>query len=291
MVEQVAAIDCGTNTIKLLIGALPEVAVREMRMVRLGEGVDRSGELSPAALERTFAAIDEYAALIRAHGVTRVRFCATSATRDARNADVFVAGVRARLGIEPEVVSGEEEAALAFDGAVHSLAVPPTPPVLVIDIGGGSTELIVGERRPTQVVSLDVGSVRLTERHLHSIRAGDAPTADEVDACVADVERHLDGIPVDVTSAATVLGVAGTVTTIAGGVLGLGTDRGPTEPAVIPVADVHALVARLAAMTVAERRALPWMHPGRADVIVAGALILDRVLSAIRCPRPGRLAD
>ena len=121
----VAAIDCGTNTIKLLIGALPEVAVREMRMVRLGEGVDRTGELAPAALERAFAALDEYAVLIRDHGATRVRFCATSATRDARNADVFVAGVRARLGIEPEVVSGEEEAALAFDGAVRSLARPP----------------------------------------------------------------------------------------------------------------------------------------------------------------------
>jgi exopolyphosphatase / guanosine-5'-triphosphate,3'-diphosphate pyrophosphatase len=280
--EVVAAIDCGTNTIKLLVGALPQVSVREMRMVRLGEGVDRTGELSPAALERTFAALDEYAVLIREHGATRVRFCATSATRDARNADVFVAGVRARLGIEPEVVSGEEEAALAFDGAVRSLATSPAPPALVIDIGGGSTELILGDEVPISVLSLDLGSVRLTERHLHGVVAGDPPTADEVAACVGDIERHLDSSSVDIASAATVVGVAGTITTIAGGVLGLTTDRGPVEPVVVPVADVHALVERLLAMTVAERRALPWMHPGRADVIAGGALMLDRVLARAR---------
>ena len=270
----VAAIDCGTNTIKLLVGALPEVAVREMRMVRLGEGVDRSGELAEGALERAFAALDEYAALIREHGATRVRFVATSATRDARNAAVFTAGVRDRLGVEPEVVTGAQEAALAYDGAVRSLDPPPSPPVLVIDIGGGSTELILGTGRPQSVVSLDVGSVRLTERHL----ASDPPTAAEVAALTDEVDRLLDGVTVDLTAPATVVGVAGTITTIAGGVLGLSTDRGPTEAVTIAVADVHAMVERLVSMTVAERRDLPWMHPGRADVIAAGALILDRVL-------------
>ncbi len=271
---RVAAIDCGTNTIKLLIGDLPDVAVREMRMVRLGEGVDRSGELSEAALARTFAALDEYAALIREHGVTRVRFVATSATRDARNAGVFIAGVRDRLGIEPEVVTGEEEAALAYDGAVRSLHPQPAAPVLVIDIGGGSTELILGTDRPESVVSLDVGSVRLTERHL----ASDPPTATEVAALTDEVDRLLDGVSVDLTAPATVVGVAGTITTIAGGVLGLDTDRGPTEPVTLEVADVQAVVERLVSMTVGERRDLAWMHPGRADVIAAGALILARVL-------------
>ena len=141
----VAAIDCGTNTIKLLIGDLPDVAVRENRMVRLGQGVDATGRLAPEALERAFAAIDEYAVLIADHGVERLRFCATSATRDAENSAEFTAGVRARLGIDPEVLSGDEEARLAFDGALGG--VDPTPePVLVIDIGGGSTELILGTR-------------------------------------------------------------------------------------------------------------------------------------------------
>ena len=215
----VAAIDCGTNTIKLLIGELPDVAVREMRMVRLGQGVDRTGRLADEALERTFAAIDEYAALIAAHGVPpeRIRFCATSATRDAANGDVFAAGVRQRLGVAPEVISGAEEAALAFDGAVRNLRTPPETPVLVVDIGGGSTELILGTDAPESAHSMDIGSVRLHERHLHS----DPPTADEVAACVADIDAHLDACPVDVPRAATVVGVAGTVTTVAAAVLDL----------------------------------------------------------------------
>ena len=277
MIETVAAIDCGTNTIKLLIGALPDVAVREMRMVRLGQGVDTTGVLSREALDRAFAALDEYAALIAEHGATRIRFCATSATRDARNAAVFTDGVRARLGIEPEVVTGDEEAALAYDGAVRHLAGRPPSPVLVVDVGGGSTELILGDSSPRQVVSMDIGSVRLHERHL----ADDPPTRAQVAACTRDVDEHLDRCGLDPGTAATVIGVAGTVTTLAGGLLGLGTDRGPTEPVVVAVDAVRDLVGRLLAMPVAERRALAWMHPGRADVIGAGALILDRVLSRV----------
>ncbi|MGZ6754593.1 MAG: Ppx/GppA phosphatase family protein [Nocardioides sp.] len=277
MSAPVAAIDCGTNTIKLLVGSLPEVAVRESRMVRLGQGVDRTGRLSEEALSRTFAAIEEYAALVAAHGVApeRIRFCATSATRDSANAEEFAAGVRARLGVTPEVLSGDEEAALAFAGAVRALAVPPAAPVLVVDIGGGSTELILGDTAPGSADSMDIGSVRLHERHLHS----DPPTAAEVAACVADIDAALDACPVPAVDAATVVGVAGTVTTVAAGVLDLPAyDREAIDQQVLPVDAVHVLVERLVAMPVAERLALPWMHPGRADVIDAGALILSRVL-------------
>ena len=276
--ETVAAFDCGTNTVKLLIGALPDVAVRETRIVRLGQGVDATGRLADDALERTFAALDDYAALVREHGATRIRFCATSATRDAENSDVFVDGVRARLGVTPEVLSGAEEAELAFDGAVRHLRDQPELPVLVVDIGGGSTELIRGASvtaPPSAVHSMDIGSVRLHERHLRS----DPPTRAEVTACVADIERHLDACPVSLARAATVIGVAGTVTTVAAGVLGLPAyDRDAIDQAVLPVNEVHAMVDLLVGMTVAERLTLPWLHPGRADVIDAGALILSRVL-------------
>lgn len=274
---RVAAIDCGTNTIKLLIGDLPDVAVREMRIVRLGQGVDATGRLADDALERTFAAIDEYAELIAAHDVERIRFCATSASRDADNAEEFVAGVRARLGVDPEVVSGDEEAALAFDGAVRNLRATPEEPVLVVDIGGGSTELVLGTTSggPQAAVSLDIGSVRQHERHLHS----DPPAAEEVEACVADVDDHLDRSPVPLRDAATVVGVAGTVTTVGAGVLDLAAyDRALVDQAVLRVDDVHRLANRLIAMPRAARLDLPWLHPGRADVIGAGVLVLDRVL-------------
>ena len=274
----VAAIDCGTNTVKLLIGALPEVAVRETRIVRLGQGVDATGRLADDALERTFAALDEYAALLREHDVDRIRFCATSATRDAENAEVFTDGVRARLGVTPEVLSGAEEAELAFAGAVRHLRDEPALPVLVLDIGGGSTELIRGASSsapPSAAHSMDIGSVRLHERHLRS----DPPTMAEVTACVGDIERHLDACPVSPARAGTVVGVAGTVTSVAAGVLGLPAyDRDAIDQAVLPLEQVHAMVDRLVGMTVAERLALPWLDPGRADVIDAGALILSRVL-------------
>lgn len=274
----IAAIDCGTNTIKLLIGALPHVAVREMRIVRLGQDLDRTGRIADEALVRAFAAIDEYAALIAEHDVTRIRFCATSATRDASNAAVFAAGVLERLGVEPEVVSGSEEAALSFDGAVRNLKTAPVGPVLVIDIGGGSTELILGSARsaaPESSHSMNIGSVRLHERHLHS----DPPSVEEVAACVADIDRELDACPVDLALAATAVGVAGTVTTVAAGVLDLPAyDRTAIDQVELRIADVHTMADRLVRMTVAERLKLPYLHPGRADVIDAGALILSRIL-------------
>ncbi|WP_243059102.1 Ppx/GppA phosphatase family protein [Nocardioides sp. SR21] len=277
MRARVAAIDCGTNTIKLLIGALPDVDVREMRMVRLGQDLDRTGVIADAALERAFGAIDEYAELIRSYDVPpeRVRFVATSATRDAANAAVFVAGVRERLGVEPEVVSGEEEAALAFDGALRNLKHTPTGPVLVVDIGGGSTELILGRTGPEASVSMDIGSVRLHERHLHA----DPPTAGQVAACRADIDAHLDAAGVDPTAATTVIGVAGTVTQLAAVALDLPAyDRAAVDQAVLPTGLVLATVDLLLSMSHDSRRSIPSMHPGRADVIGAGVLILGQVL-------------
>jgi exopolyphosphatase / guanosine-5'-triphosphate,3'-diphosphate pyrophosphatase len=281
----VAAIDCGTNSIKVLIGTVRDdgqldVALRDSRVVRLGQGVDRTGVLADEALERTFAAIDELAGMLRDHGVPseRVRFCATSATRDASNAAVFAEGVRRRLGIEPEVLSGDEEAALVYAGAITAQVPMPPEPVLVVDIGGGSTELVLGHGEDRQSVSMDIGSVRLHERHLHA----DPPTAAEVAACVADIDRHLDdaGIPLD--RARTVIGTSGTIKTIACGVLGLASyDREAFDRAVLPNAATASFVDDLLALTVEERRALPYMHPGRADVIGAGALIWTRILDRV----------
>ncbi|WP_307853659.1 Ppx/GppA phosphatase family protein [Nocardioides palaemonis] len=281
----VAAIDCGTNSIKILVGRVRpdggmDVVLRDSRVVRLGQGVDRTGELADEALERTFGAIDEFAAVVAEHGVPaeRLRFCATSATRDARNAAVFAEGVRVRLGVEPEVLSGDEEAALVYAGAIAGRAGAPEEPVLVVDIGGGSTELVLGEGGRRTAVSMDVGSVRLHERHLH----GDPPTADEVAACVADVDAALDASGVPLEQARTVIGTSGTIKTLACGVLALPTyDRDAFDGAELSNAETARFVADLVAMSVDERRALPYMHPGRADVIDAGALIWDRILRRV----------
>jgi exopolyphosphatase/guanosine-5'-triphosphate,3'-diphosphate pyrophosphatase len=281
----VAAIDCGTNSIKVLVGRVLDggrldVVLRDSRVVRLGQGVDRTGVIADEALERTFAAIDELGGMIRHHGVPpeRVRFCATSATRDAANAEVFREGVRRRLGIEPEVLSGDEEAALVYAGAIAAQDPLPTGPVLVVDIGGGSTELVLGRGDDRQSVSMDIGSVRLHERHLHT----DPPTPAEVAACVADVDRHLEESGIPLGRAHTVIGTSGTIKTIACGVLGLATyDRQAFDQAALPNAATASYVDELLAMTVAERRALPYMHPGRADVIGAGALIWTGILARV----------
>ena len=300
LMTRVAAVDCGTNTIKLLVADLdPEGGeaaelVRESRMVRLGQGVDRTGRLADVALARVFAAVEEYAALISRHDVDVVRFCATSASRDASNAAVFADGVEERLGVRPEVVSGADEARLSFAGATRQLPAVPSP-VLVVDIGGGSTELVLGRVASSSAASSaaadrtggvvesgqsrDIGSVRLTERHLHS----DPPASSEIDAARATIAAALDTLPaegVDLGHARTVVAVSGTGLTLAAAVLDLpGLDRARLDGAVVPVAGVSQAASRLLAMTVAERRELPYMHPGRADVIGAGALILDAVLA------------
>ncbi len=288
----VAAIDCGTNSIKVLIGSRRDdgtlgVVVRDSRVVRLGQGVDRTGMLADEALERTFAAVDEFAGIIRSHGIPpeRIRFCATSATRDASNAAVFAEGVRRLLGVEPDVLSGEEEAALVFAGAIAAQSPMPAEPVLVVDIGGGSTELVLGggedRHSISHSISLDIGSVRLHERHLHS----DPPTAAEVAACVADIDTHLDGSGIPLGRAGSVIGTSGTIKTLACGVLELGAyDRDAFDRAVLSNATTTDFVDRLVAMSVDERRALPYMHPGRADVIGAGALIWSGILARVPVP-------
>ncbi|MDQ6934432.1 MAG: exopolyphosphatase [Actinomycetota bacterium] len=280
---RVAAYDCGTNSLRLLVADLDEHGFRidelerEMRIVRLGEGVDSAGRITDAAMGRVFAAVEELMALAGRHDVTRTRFCATSAARDADNAADFLAGVRDRIGVEPEVLDGDEEARLSFAGATRSLAADLAEPYLVIDIGGGSTELILGDAESgvRQAESLDIGSVRLTERHLHQ----DPATGDELLAAARDIDAALDDCHVDLSRAGGVVGVAGTVTTIAAGALGLEAyDRARIHHSVLDIAAVQETVAALLAMSVEQRRSLGYMHPGRADVIGAGGLILDRVL-------------
>ncbi|KAA1422768.1 Ppx/GppA family phosphatase [Mumia zhuanghuii] len=281
MTRRVAAVDCGTNSIRLLVTDLDADAgtaddlVRRMEIVRLGYGVDRTGHLDERALARTFAACEDYAGVIAEAGVERVRFVATSATRDADNAEEFAAGVQERLGVRPDVVSGAEEAALSYAGAVRDLP-GVEQPVLVVDLGGGSTELILGHDGVADAEhSLDIGSVRMTERHLRS----DPPTADEIAACVADVDAALEGVRVDVGTARTLVGVAGTITTVAALVLGLEEyDSARIHHARLAVPDVVAACDRIVAAPVEERRSWPFMHPGRADVIGGGALIVARLL-------------
>jgi exopolyphosphatase / guanosine-5'-triphosphate,3'-diphosphate pyrophosphatase len=275
----VAAIDCGTNSARLLISSGGVDIVREMRVVRLGQGVDRTGRLAPEAIERTRVVLVDYARLIAAHDVAAVRMVATSASRDAANRDDFVRMVVGVLGVEPEVISGAEEAALSFAGAAAGLPGVPAP-LLVADIGGGSTELVLGSPGGhLRSHSMDVGCVRMTERHLHD----DPPTDAQIEATVTDlravIARASQDVPI--TRAATFVGVAGTVTTVAAIVLRL--DRYRPEAihgSSITALQVHDVTDRLLGLTRAERLALPVMHPGRADVIAGGALVLRTLMQA-----------
>jgi exopolyphosphatase/guanosine-5'-triphosphate,3'-diphosphate pyrophosphatase len=281
---RVAAIDCGTNSIRLLIadvegregvaGGLTDV-VRRMEIVRLGEGVDRTGRLAPEAIDRTRRALAGYAKEIADHGVRRVRMCATSASRDAANAAHFTAMVRTTLGADPEVITGEEEARLSFTGAVSGLTAPG--PYLVVDIGGGSTEFVVGDDAVRHAVSVDIGCVRMTERHLH----GDPPTPEQVAAAERDITAAVDTAlrVVSGHGTATLVGLAGSVTTVAALALGLNEyDPARIQHSRIGYDDVAKVTADLLGATVADRRDLPVMHQGRADVIAAGALILRIVM-------------
>jgi exopolyphosphatase / guanosine-5'-triphosphate,3'-diphosphate pyrophosphatase len=283
--SRVAAIDCGTNSIRLLVadvdaaGNLTELD-RRMEVVRLGQGVDRTGELAPEALERTLAATRQYAAAIEAAGVRRVRFVATSATRDARNRDEFFDGVRAALGVDVEVITGAEEAQLSFRGATGAVAEAHAGPFLVVDLGGGSTELVLGTGSVDASVSMDVGSVRMTERHLHS----DPPSAAEIAAARADVRAHLDDAAraVPLAKTATLVGLAGSITTVTAHALGLSEYRRErVNQAELPVQAVLDSCAALVEAPRAERAAMGFLHPGRVDVIAAGALVWSEVITRV----------
>jgi exopolyphosphatase/guanosine-5'-triphosphate,3'-diphosphate pyrophosphatase len=286
-VTRVAAIDCGTNTARLLVADLDArrgTAVdvhRVETIVRLGEDVDRTRRLADGALTRTYAALETYAGLIRSAGVGRTRCVATSAVRDASNHDDFVAGVQAIIGVRPDVITGDEEARLSYDGATRGLpeqeGVSARAPLLVVDVGGGSTELVVGadDDAPPQGTSLDIGSVRLTERHLHS----DPPTPGEVAAAVADVSAALDRAGLRLAKAGAMVGVSGTVTTMAAFVLGLDRyESSRVHHARLPAAGLLDACDRMLAMSVARRRRLGFMAAGRADVIGGGALVLAEVV-------------
>ncbi|RXR26823.1 Ppx/GppA family phosphatase [Oerskovia turbata] len=285
--SRVAAIDCGTNSIRLLVadvdpatGVLTELD-RRMEVVRLGQGVDRTGRLAPEALARTLDQAGEYARVIEELGATRTRFVATSATRDAENRGEFVEGVLARLGVEPEVVSGTEEAELSFRGATGVVAANHPGPFVVVDLGGGSTEVVLGTDAPEAAWSMDVGCVRMTERHLRS----DPPTAEEVAAARADVRAALDtaSLTVPLGKAATLVGLAGSVTTVTAHALGLERyDRDRIDGAVLSVEATLAACEDLLGRTRAEREALGFMHPGRVDVIGAGALVWAEVVRRVR---------
>ncbi|MGH3096545.1 MAG: exopolyphosphatase [Streptosporangiales bacterium] len=289
---RVAAIDCGTNSIRLLAADVDPVAGtlteldRRMEIVRLGQGVDRTGRLATDALDRTLAACERYAGVVRDLGITRVRMVATSATRDAANASEFVQGVHGVLGVDPEVVEGAEEAALSYLGATRELAGRDDLawPFLAVDIGGGSTEFVrASEGGAVRARSVDVGSVRLTERHL----ADDPPLAAQVESASRDIDAAiaLADEAVGLSDAGTLLGLAGTVTTLGGIALDLPAyDSARIHHSRMPAARVHEITRDLLRMSHAERAANAVIHPGRVDVIGAGALILDRIVSYTGVP-------
>ncbi|MBV9091420.1 MAG: Ppx/GppA family phosphatase [Mycobacteriaceae bacterium] len=282
--KRVAAIDCGTNSIRLLIadvldGRLHELH-RDMRIVRLGQGVDATGRFAPAALARTRSALDDYTALLRQFQVPKVRMVATSATRDAANREEFFAMTAEVLDFAvAEVITGEEEAALSFHGAVAELDSADAP-FVVVDLGGGSTELVLGSGEVEASFSADIGCVRLTERCLHS----DPPTASEVAAAREVVRERLGealrAVPVD--RARTWVGVAGTMTTLAA----LAQRMTTYDPAAIHLSRVRFpelldVCEGLIAMPRAQRAVLGPMHPGRVDVIGAGAIIVEELADAL----------
>ncbi len=295
---RVAGIDCGTNSIRLLVAdvvrepdgrpRLTDVH-REMRVVRLGEGVDATGRLSSHALDRTWRALADYAAVITASGVVRTRMVATSATRDAGNRADFVEMVRSTLGQDPEVITGDEEAELTFAGAVGDLD-PASGPFLVVDIGGGSTELVIGERvgasnRLAGGISLDIGCVRITERILR----GDPPSSTERDRARRWARQILaDGLDrLPVHRVRRLIPVSGTATTVAAAALRLPTyDPARIHLAELPIDRVHTVADTLLGATRAHRAALGYMHPGRVDVIGGGALILSVMIELVAARTP-----
>ena len=279
---RVAAIDCGTNSIRLLIADVTgdnfQEITREMEIVRLGQGVDATGKFDPEAIERTLAATKKYAEIIASKGVEKIRFCATSATRDASNRDLFIDGVREILGIEPEVIPGTEEAELSFIGATKGLTHTESP-YLVVDIGGGSTEFVLGDSEVKYAKSVNIGCVRMSERHLN--KAPQDPLA--VQKAIQDIDDAIAEAAyiVPIKEAKTLIAVAGTATTVAAAALGLSEyDRYSIHLSRIPAAKVFEVAQMFSLMSRAEIAALGYMHPGRVDVIAAGSLVLARVMLA-----------
>ena len=279
---RVAAIDCGTNSIRLLIADIDGTnfreITREMEVVRLGQGVDKTGAFHPDAIARTLAAVDKYAAEIAKRGVEKIRFCATSATRDATNRALFIDGVKERLGIEPEVIAGEVEAALSFIGATKDFD-KNQGPFLVIDIGGGSTEFVFGTEMVEAARSMNIGCVRMSERHF----TGDQPDPGQIASAIEDIDEAIRQAAknVPITEAKTVIMVAGTATTVAAAALELPAyDRYAIHLARISAERAHQISTELLRETREQRAAHGYMHPGRVDVIGAGSLVLDRIMLA-----------
>jgi len=272
----VAAVDIGTNSVRLLItDENGRELERSMRITRLGQGVEANGALHPEAVTRTVWVLSQYGARIARLGVKRARAVATSAARDARNREAFFDAAERALGVRPELLSGEKEAELSFRGATAGLS-SEDGPFLVVDLGGGSTEFVLGGTRPEAVISLQMGCVRATERHLHA----DPPTREQLDACVTDVRHELSSVRevIDVRRAKLVIGLAGTVTALSAMQLGLVRyDASRTHHSILRRADVDVLFARLSATNVEERRKL-LVEPERAEVIIGGAVVLLTIL-------------
>lgn len=279
---RVAAIDCGTNSIRLLVADISDgnfrEVTRDMEIVRLGQGVDATGQFDPEAIERTLAATRKYAEVIQSKGAEKIRFCATSATRDASNRQLFIDGVREILGIEPEVIPGTEEAALSFMGATKELKHAEMP-YLVVDIGGGSTEFVLGNEEVKYAKSVNIGCVRMSERHLKV----QPPKPLDVQNAIVDIDAAISEAShiVPLQEAKTLIAVAGTATTVAAAALDLKEyDRHSIHLSRIPAKKVIEVAQRFQLMSRDEIAALPYMHPGRVDVIAAGSLVLSRVMIA-----------
>ena len=280
--SQVAVIDCGTNSIRLLIaetsGSTIKELIRTMEIVRLGQGVDENKAFHPDAINRTLLAVKSFKEIIDKNKVDKIRFCATSATRDAANRNLFIDGVRDILNVQVEVIPGEEEAALSFTGATYQLD-QGTGPFLVVDIGGGSTEFVYGDKKVMSAKSVNIGCVRMSERHLTS----QPPTMDQIASAVVDIDIAITqaAVSVPINSAKSLIAVAGTATTVAAAALNLSKyDRDAIHLSKISADKVHKVAQMFQSMSKSEISALPYMHEGRVDVITAGSLVLSRVMAA-----------
>ena len=279
--SRVAAIDCGTNSIRLLIaditnGNFKEV-VREMEIVRLGQGVDQNKSFHPDAIARTLSAVEKFSARISSKGVEKVRFCATSATRDASNREIFTDGVKKILGVDVEVIPGEEEAELSFIGATKELS-QSEGPFLVVDIGGGSTEFVYGGEKVSAAKSVNIGCVRMSERHLNT----QPPSMAQIAQAIVDIDIAIAQAAqvVPISEAKSLIAVAGTATTVAAAALKLDAyDRYAIHMARISAEKTHSVSQMFLGMNRDEIAALGYMHPGRVDVIAAGSLVLSRVMT------------